>query len=231
MQDSTHIPPSSESASEEFGSLPNDAEDFRNVPKPAEAFGTLRKNAERTHGHTLTVREVARLFEAAGVARTERSIVTWCRANPQGLSRLDAYFDMNERKWFITQESVERVIAEEQARAAHRSEPLPNSAEESVPNASEQTPKRPSPVDSDDKDQTELHGKLRDLEIANRVKDSIINQLEGNLLQADEERRAYIQQLIEKSHRIGSLEMELRQLSAPRNDSVHLLPNHREVDV
>jgi hypothetical protein len=46
---------------------------------------------------------------------------------------------------------------------------------------------------------TELQKQLRDLEITNRVKDAYIDQLKGSLQSTDEERRGYIQQLIEKS--------------------------------
>ena len=94
--------------SEDFGNVPQASESFRNVPNTPEAFRTIPKGSERKENHILTVREVAKRFEAAGVARTERSIVNWCQANPQGLARLDAYYDMNEKEWFSTPESVER---------------------------------------------------------------------------------------------------------------------------
>src|SRR6266852_6220024 len=67
--------------------------------------------------HTLTVREVARMFEAAEVARTERSITNWCQPNKSGIARLDAYFDPNERRYFITPQSAELAIQEEKAKA------------------------------------------------------------------------------------------------------------------
>ena len=112
----------------DFGSLPNASESFRIVPNASEAFrtvphdsegrGNVQNISERKENHTLTVREAARLFESAGVARTERSIVNWCQLNAQGVARLDAYFDPNERKYFITPQSVELAIQEERAKAA-----------------------------------------------------------------------------------------------------------------
>jgi len=63
-------------------------------------------------------RKVTRMFEAAGVARTERSIVNWCQHNAQGFGKLDAYYDANERRYCITPQSVELAIKEEQAKAA-----------------------------------------------------------------------------------------------------------------
>src|ERR1043166_7197295 len=89
-------------SSEDFGKLPHASEPFRTVPNSSESFRNVRKISERKENHILTVREVARMFEAAGVARTERSIVNWCRPNKLGMPRLDAYFDPNERKYYIT---------------------------------------------------------------------------------------------------------------------------------
>ena len=102
--------------SETFRTVPKDSEEFRKVPNGSESFGAMRNTSEARENHTLTVREVARLFEAAGVSRTERSITNWCQPNKTGIARLDAYLDPNERKYFITPESVEAAIQEELAR-------------------------------------------------------------------------------------------------------------------
>ena len=101
---------------EDFGNLPNASESFGTVPQPSESFRIVRNTAERTDKHTLTVREVARLFEQAGVPRTERSIVNWSHLNRQGVARLDAFFDENEGRYYITPESVSRAIEEERAK-------------------------------------------------------------------------------------------------------------------
>ena len=85
-------------------------EKFRTVPNDAEEFGKVPQVAERKENHTLTVRESARIFEVAGVARTERSIINWCQPNRQGIARLDSYFDPNERKYYITPQSVEAIF-------------------------------------------------------------------------------------------------------------------------
>ena len=59
------------------------------------------------------MREAARKFETVGVARTERIIINWCQPNRQGITRLDSYYDPNERKYYIMPQSVEAVIQEE----------------------------------------------------------------------------------------------------------------------
>ncbi len=105
------------------------SERFGNVRKtkstPAEGFGTIPYVSERTADHILTVREVAKKFENEGVPRTERSIINWCQPNPQGVPRLDNFFDTNERKYFITPNSVDRVIAEEQNKLKIKSQKKP----------------------------------------------------------------------------------------------------------
>jgi len=77
---------------EEFGNLPNASATFGTVPKDTETFRSVRNLSERTEHHTLTVREVARLFEQSGVPRTERSIINWCRLNRHGVARLGFVF-------------------------------------------------------------------------------------------------------------------------------------------
>src|SRR5258708_39154213 len=100
---------------ENFGKLPHVSESFRTVPNSTEGFRNVPKPSERKESHTLTVREVARMFEEAGVARTERSIINWCQPNRVGVARLDCYLDPNERKYFITPQSEQRPeqLAEE----------------------------------------------------------------------------------------------------------------------
>src|SRR5260370_42044563 len=88
-------------ASESFGNVPKSSEEFRTVRKDSESFRNVPNVSERKDYCTLTVREAARLFEAARVARTERSIINWCQPDRMGEARLDNYFDPNELKYFI----------------------------------------------------------------------------------------------------------------------------------
>ena len=53
------IPKRAETSSE----VPQPSAEFRTVPKETEEFGKVPQVAERKETHTLTVREVARLFE------------------------------------------------------------------------------------------------------------------------------------------------------------------------
>lgn len=62
---------------------------------------------------TITVREAARIFEEAGVPRTERAITNWCNPNARGIVRLECCYHEGERKYYISPASVQRAITEE----------------------------------------------------------------------------------------------------------------------
>jgi hypothetical protein len=201
----------------ESSNVQNDSERFRMIPKASESFGKVRndsarfgnvpKASERKENHTLTVREAARMFEAACVARTERSIVNWCQPNKTGIARLNSYFDPNERKYFITPQSVEQAIAEEKARAAkinELSEPVGN-----VPKDSERSQKRVQlRSEGDDQQVRDLEREVMDLKITNRGKDYLIEQMQN-------ERNGFYDQLLTANRKVGELETKLLQLESP----------------
>ncbi len=204
-----------QSPSEDFGTIPNPSETFGTLPQTSEPFRTVRKPSERTESHTLTVREVARHFEQAGVPRTERSIINWCQLNRQGIARLDAFFDENERRYLITTQSVNRAVQEERAKqAVAGNAPV---AETEIPHRAESTPRR----DAEDSDRMkELERQNRDLEIATRAKDYYLERLE-------KERGQFLERLVGISRYVGELETQLLQLgTAPRGD--HSLPQSAE---
>ena len=191
-----------------FGKVPNDSETFGTVRNTAEDFRNLRNDSERKENHTLTVREVARMFEAAGVARTERSIINWCQLNKMGVPRLDCYFDPNERRYFISPQSAELAIKEEQAKAIktlQSSDPVRN-----VPKGSESNIDNPpsSPAGDEDAGFKTLEREVRDLKITNQAKDYYIDRLE-------KERENFVEKLMASSHRVGELEAKLLRLEAP----------------
>ena len=201
-------------ASAAVGSVPNSSEPFRTVPNDAESFGTFRKIAERKENHTLTVRDVARMFEAAGVARTERSILNWCQPNRTGIARLDSYFDPNERKYYISPQSAELAIAEEKAKAAKNNDAemfgtVPQNTEtfRTIPNRPETTG-RSFPNDAESREVKELEFKIRDLEINNRAKDMMIEGMQ-------KERDKFIEQMMSANRKVGELETKLLQLEPP----------------
>jgi hypothetical protein len=214
---------------ERVGTVPHAAEYFGRFPNPADAFRTLPHSTEPLppsgwrESYTLTVRETARLFEVAGVARSERSIVNWCQRNRQGIARLDAYFDPNERRYFITRQSVDTLIAEEKARAAkNNAEPVTPVAEDfGTPAKAAAEPFRKAPNDSAHSDSkplpnpdevAELKKENLDLKITNRGKDYFIEQLQ-------KEREVLLKQVVDSSQRVGQLEARLLQLNHLNKDA------------
>jgi|SRR5581483_636059 len=193
----------SNDSSEAFRGIPNDSESFGNAPKSSERFRKTRNDSKARDGHTLTVREVARLFEAAGVSRTERSITNWCQPNKTGIARLDAYLDPNERKYFITPDSVEAAIQEELAREKNAS------ADSAISDVGT------NGRESGGGEVKTLHQEIVDLKIANRVKDKFIEVLQSENEKFGQERQRYIDELMRSSRQIGELETKLRQIESP----------------
>ena len=186
--------------------IPQVSAEFRTVPNAAEDFGNVPQIAERKENHTLTVRETARMFEAAGVARTERSIINWCQPNRQGITRLDCYFDPNERKYFLTPQSVEAAIQEELQRSK-TSTNVPDSEKFriAVPHV-----KHPDDIANltDARKIQELKWEILDLKITNRGKEYLIGEL-------IKERKSFLEQLLSANRTVGQLEIKLDQLNAP----------------
>jgi hypothetical protein len=197
-------PENAETSSE----VPQASADFRKYPQDTEEFGRVPQAAERKETHTLTVRETARMFEAAGVARTERSIINWCQPNRQGIARLDSCYDPNERKYYITPQSVEAVIQEEIQRAQKSSEePASESFGSRV--ARVKYPENIKHRQADDQKIQELEREILDLKITNRGKDIFIKQLKS-------ERSDFFDKLLSANRTVGQLETKLHQLDGPK---------------
>ena len=186
--------------------IPHPAAEFRTLPYKSEDFGKVPQAAERKENHTLTVRETARMFETAGVARTERSVINWCQPNRQGITRLDSYYDPNDRKYYITPQSVEAVIQEEIQRANKSSEPAdaegfgkPVAHVKHSGNANIAEAKRLK----------ELEREILDLQITNIGKDYLIGEL-------NKERNRFFDQLLVANRTVGQLETKLNQLGGPK---------------
>jgi len=190
--------------------VPHAAAESRTVPKAAEDFGNIPHATERRENHTLTVRETARMFETAGVARTERSVINWCQPNRQGISRLDSYYDPNERKYYITPQSVEAVIQEEIQRVKK-----PEDASDSEGfGSSVAHVKHPASSTNGKSDETrrieELERTVNDLKLSNQVKDLFINLLK-------DERSKVFEKFLPANQLIGQLETKQYPSTDPQN--------------
>jgi len=127
-------------------------------------------------------------------------------ANRQGIARLDSYFDPNERKYYITPQSVEAAIQEEKQRSKN---PRADSHSESF-GSSVAPVKHPenNPSPTDVRKVQELRWEILDLKITNRGKDYLIGEL-------SKERKSFFEQLLAANRAIGQLETKLKQLDEP----------------
>jgi signal recognition particle GTPase len=195
------VPQNAETSSD----IPQASAEFSTVPKDTEDFGKVPQVAERKETHALTVRETARMFEGAGVARTERSIINWCQPNRQGIARLDSYFDPNERKYYITPQSVEMAIQEEIQRVKKITEAT---GSETFGSSVAHVKHTGNAITADDRKFQELERELMDMKIANRGKDYLIGEL-------NKERKSFFDQLLTANRTVGQLEAKLHQLNSP----------------
>ena len=234
----------SESGSEGFGKVRKESEEplenqSERFGKSQESFGNIRKGSEspqerfgkvRKENHTLTIKEVLKIFESKNVDITERSVVNYCHPNRYGVSLLDCYLDQNERKYFITPESVERAIEEVKARKTRLNkenqgvlEDLrkgPESGSESFGNVrkgpesgSESFGKVPNDsetgkIEEYEKEITNLKQENLDLKITNKGKDYFIDQMKS-------ERAELIAKVEDSARMIGELETRL-QIEPPK---------------
>ena len=198
--------------SEHFGTVRNDAEDFGTLRHVSEPFRTVRNPSERTEAHILTVREAARMFEEAGVARTERSIINWCQPGKLGVPRLDAYYDTNERRYYLTAQSVERVIAEERAkdRSRYNLTEEPEKERSGTDDILEPRTRKLSVVSVDEQERaSELEKEVLELKLVNASNESTIEHLWKERKEFAAERQDYVQRLNSAAHKIGKLEERL----------------------
>jgi hypothetical protein len=200
--------------SDNVGRVPHTSDEFGRLQTRSDTVRTGPQKSDRKESHTLTVQEVARMFERAGVPRTERSVIRWCQPNRQGIAKLDCYFDPNERKYLITPDSVELAIKEEQHRA-ERAQSIRNSGEVGhIPTPSEAYGQKVDPELSNEPARVKiLKQEIMDLKITNRAKDMFIEEIRKERDGFALERQGYVEKLMTFNRKVGQLETRLLQIA------------------
>jgi len=192
-------------------------------------------SATRTEAHTLTTREVMKIFEGAGIPRAQRSIERYCQKGD-----LDCLPDAIERRQYITRASVDTLIGQLKELAARHQT---TSEEQLSPTAGDDRErqeathengegvKRSAPDKRDEKQHEgeyeariqELEARLKELEnekfnleIDKRARDQVVGLMRE---QMSHQTKVFSTELTQQSRRVGQLETEMRQLMAPRRDS------------
>lgn len=218
--------------------LPKISEDNKKssegVPKPSEKLRNISEvfpkgATSRSPDHTLTVKDVLEELEQASVARTERSIINWLVKNKHGIARLDGYYDQEEHKWYITPQSVRRLIEEEQKKRGvpfgKPSEDERNSSEilrngsEKLRNTSEFVPKQEEtdPIEiNKNKRINALERENYQLRVSNGASEHIIKHYE-------EVQAKMLDQIMGQSKQIGELETKLLQLEGPKQEPPYVV--------
>ena len=147
------------------------------------------------------------MFETAGVARTERSIINWCQPNRQGITRLDCYFDPNGWKYYISPQSVEAAIQEELQRSK-KSTAVPDSEKFRSSVALVKHHEHIADL-TDARKIQELKWEILDLKNTNRGKEYLIGEL-------IKERKSFLDRLLDANRNVGQLETKLKQVDGPK---------------
>ena len=132
-----------------------------------------------------------------------------------GAGRLDAFYDPNERKYFITPQSVELAIKEEQAKA-NKDGGTQTAAQ---PEAFRKDSEKPHESDSGNGETKNFQQEIMDLKITNKGKDYFIEQLQKEREGFAQERRDDVEKLMTFNRKVGELETKLLQLEIPSRSS------------
>ena len=130
-----------------------------------------------------------------------------------GVGRLDAFFDLNERRYFITPQSVELAIQEELAKGAKTAEQSPPGP---LPNASERKTTREDDPQEEPGEAKAIRQEIMDLRITNKAKDMFIEQMQKERESFAAERAGYVERLMGFNREVGELKAALQQLGSGR---------------
>src|SRR5688572_9487539 len=87
---------------------PTSSDQVRPSPTPSDPVGPRpTMSATRSEAHTLTTREVMKIFEAEGVPRAQRSIERYCQEG-----HLDCMPDAAQKCLYITRASVDILLGQ-----------------------------------------------------------------------------------------------------------------------
>jgi hypothetical protein len=179
-------------------------------------------SSARREEHHLTTREALQLFEAAGLPRNQRSIERYCADG-----KLDAFFDSDEQRYYISRASVERLIGHLlEIKARHDAAgPVGPSVSDGIRPGTTQTrqvhdEQTAPPPQADVAKLKDLEDKLFNLEVDKRATEKVNNILRE---QIKEDRAQYFQQLQEfvkelgdTKQLVGELQTQVKRLEAPK---------------
>ena len=178
--------------------------------------------------YTLDVDQASALFSAAGVPRSPRSIDRYCKAGHLVCLKIET--ERNE-KYLITKESVTQRITElQQVAQSGHAETLHDTSRH-VWTSPDMSRYNATSDEVASEEKTKLEERIKELElqkaeverenfylkITNCGKDYLVEQLKNERAYFESVRQEMTKQLIERSERVGELQVKL-QLEAPRRE-------------
>src|SRR5262249_683739 len=210
---------------QQFSPTPSDID--RPSPTPSDSVRpSPTMSATRTEAHTLTTREVMKIFEAAGIPRAQRSIERYCQQGD-----LDCLPDAIERRQYITRASVDTLIGQLKELAARHQKA---DAEQMSPTADDDMERRHAPTSTSDPVKrgsteklsekhsvgeheqrvAELEARIKELENQNfnleidkRARDQVVGLMREQMTQQTKD---FSEHMMKTSRRVGQLETEMR---------------------
>lgn len=187
----------------------------------------------RREEHNLTTREALQLFEAAGLPRNQRSIERYCADG-----KLDAFFDSDEQRSYISRASAERLIGQlQEIKARHEAVgagPARSDGIRPAPTMSRQEPDTPQPetdlprVKELESEVATLKSEIKTLEekhftisYEKKASEQMVTMLREQL---KDDRKEFFQQMDklmkevgETRQLVGQLETQLKSIAAPKS--------------
>jgi hypothetical protein len=213
---------------------PTMSDDVRPSPTPSDNVRPRpTMSATRSDKHTLTTREVMKIFEEAGIPRAQRSIERYCQQGD-----LDCMPDAIEKRQYITRESVETLLGQLKEIAARHPKANTN-ADQQFGATGDDSQRRPAtsdamkrgtpekqsekhPAGEEEQELEALKARVKELEVQNlnleigkRASEQFVGMMRDQMNQQVKE---FSTHLTETSRRVGQLETEMRQIMAPRDD-------------
>lgn len=174
----------------------------------------------RGEKHTLTSREALQIFEQSGLLRSQRSIERYCKDE-----KLDCFFDSDEQRYYVTEESVERLIGHiQEIQSRHEPVKIKISEPTTSPDHVRQGPTGSDDIEKEQENKAsekvvELEQKvaaltkqLDDKNILLQAKDYFVERFKEERQVFQTERKGYVNQLIQSSRLIGQLETKVQNL-------------------
>jgi hypothetical protein len=187
------------------------------VVRPSPTVSSVRREE-----HNLTTREALQLFEAAGLPRNQRSIERYCADG-----KLDAFFDSDEQRYYISRASVERLIGhllEIKARHDAVSVVGPSVSDGIRPGTTQSRQvhdkQTDPPPQADVAKLKDLEDKLFNLEVDKRATEKVNNilreQIKEDRAQYFQQLQEFVKELSDTKQLVGELQTQVKRLDAPK---------------